>query len=210
MHSDHCTQEFEITDKTTNTINNLITHHDNYHQFLPQRINTHDYFMKLAQVSAERSTCARIQTAAVITLDKHVVSTGYNGTANGKTHCQDHWIEQFKQERKTKSVTETITDSIQLQKEWQDYIKSETFSTNHHAWSRINEFHGEQNAILWAARHGVSTLNTTMYTVYSPCLDCAKLIVGAGISKVYYKYTYKRDTSGIDLLKNHNIIIKSL
>lgn len=198
MHSDKSTQESEITNKTTN--------HDNCHQFIPQRITTHDYFMKLAQVSAERSTCVRIQTAAVITLDKHVVSTGYNGTANGKTHCQDYWIENFKQERKT----ETITDSTQLQKEWQDYIQSETFSTNHHTWSRLNEFHGEQNAILWAARHGVSTLNTTMYTVYSPCLDCAKLIVGAGIVKVYYKHIYKRDTSGIELLKNHNIIIESL
>lgn len=46
------------------------------------------YFMKMARVVAERSTCLRRQVGAVLVKDSHVLSTGYNGAARGVEHCK--------------------------------------------------------------------------------------------------------------------------
>jgi len=67
--------------------------------------------------------------------------------------------------------------------------------------------HAEQNIIAFAARYGISTLGCELYVTISPCVQCAKLLIQAGISKVVYKEEY-RDTKGIDLLLQHNIIVK--
>ena len=47
------------------------------------------YMMKLARVAATRATCDRKHVGAVIARDKHVVSTGYNGSVAGLPHCDD-------------------------------------------------------------------------------------------------------------------------
>lgn len=59
--------------------------------------------------------------------------------------------------------------------------------------------HAEQNAIAYAARHGISTQGATLYCTLSPCLNCSKQLINSGIIKVIYLEKY-RDTSGIDLL----------
>lgn len=64
--------------------------------------------------------------------------------------------------------------------------------------------HAEQNAIAYAARHGISTDGATLYCTLSPCLNCAKQIINSGIIRVVYLEQY-RDTSGIDLLKQVGI-----
>lgn len=59
--------------------------------------------------------------------------------------------------------------------------------------------HAEANAIVWAARMGVATEGTELFTTHQPCLDCAKLIVNAGIYRVYFQNLYRlRD--GLELL----------
>lgn len=60
--------------------------------------------------------------------------------------------------------------------------------------------HAETNAIVFAARYGISTDGCTLYTTVSPCVECAKLIINAGIVRVVYKEPY-RLTDGIELLK---------
>lgn len=59
--------------------------------------------------------------------------------------------------------------------------------------------HAEANAILFAARYGMSTEGATLYTTHQPCLQCAKMIINAGIVRVCYEHPY-RDNSGLDLL----------
>jgi dCMP deaminase len=48
-----------------------------------------DYFMKIAEDVALRSTCDRAAVGAVLVKDKHIISTGYNGSAAGLEHCDD-------------------------------------------------------------------------------------------------------------------------
>jgi len=65
--------------------------------------------------------------------------------------------------------------------------------------------HAEMNAIAYAARSGSRTEGATMYTTLSPCVDCAKAIVSAGIQTLWYLEEY-RDLSGIDLLRQNMVI----
>lgn len=53
-----------------------------------------------------------------------------------------------------------------------------------------NAVHAEANAIAFAAREGISLKNSTLYCLYSPCADCAKLIIQAGIIRVIYREQY--------------------
>jgi dCMP deaminase len=59
--------------------------------------------------------------------------------------------------------------------------------------------HAELNAVVFAARHGVATVNGTVIVTLSPCVTCARLIIAAGIRTVYYGEEY-RDGSGRELL----------
>ena len=69
--------------------------------------------------------------------------------------------------------------------------------------------HSELNAILHAARQGVSVKGSTIYITMSPCAACSAMISQAGIERVVYQEDY-RDTSGIDLLRKHGIIVEQL
>lgn len=64
--------------------------------------------------------------------------------------------------------------------------------------------HAEQNTITKAAKHGISTKDSTLYITHSPCIQCAKLIQQSGINKVVYADLY-RSSEGIDLLSKFNI-----
>jgi dCMP deaminase len=93
---------------------------------------------------------------------------GYNGVPSEKKHCIDYW-------------KETRGDN---------YAETSNFLVDHHEWSLINELHAEMNAILQSE---VSLKGTSLYTLYSPCIQCAKCIVSAKIKNVYYLYKYERD-----------------
>ena len=66
--------------------------------------------------------------------------------------------------------------------------------------------HAEMNAIAKVARHNDSCQAASIFITHSPCVECAKLILQSGISRVYYKYDY-RSTAGIDLLKRSEFAI---
>jgi dCMP deaminase len=67
--------------------------------------------------------------------------------------------------------------------------------------------HAEANAISKLARDGESGSGASLFCTHAPCVHCAKLIYGAGISKVYYRDTY-RDTKGVDFLEKCNIEVE--
>lgn len=68
----------------------------------------------------------------------------------------------------------------------------------------IRTIHAEINAILFAARQGISTEGTTLYTTLSPCFRCCQVILSARISEVIYLNEY-RDTLGLEYLKEHGV-----
>ena len=64
--------------------------------------------------------------------------------------------------------------------------------------------HAEANAIAKLASSNESGKDSEMFITHAPCIQCAKLIYGAGVSKVYYRNTY-RDTAGLDFLEKCSI-----
>ena len=123
-----------------------------------------EYFMKMASLIAERSTCLKHHVGAVIVKNKQVLTTGYNGAAKGMKDC------------------------IQL-----GCIKEQrglAAGTGHEVCRAI---HAEQNAIIQAGFHGIAIQGGTLYCTHTPCGVCAKMIVNAGIKEVvtYHDYVDK-------------------
>ena len=67
--------------------------------------------------------------------------------------------------------------------------------------------HAEANAITKVAKSGNSSEGATLYVTASPCLECSKLIIQAGIKRVVYRDEY-RITDGIDLLRRAGIEVE--
>ena len=67
--------------------------------------------------------------------------------------------------------------------------------------------HAEANAITKVAKSSNSSLGATLYVTASPCMECAKLIIQAGISRVVYLEEY-RITDGVDLLRRAGIQVE--
>ncbi len=120
-----------------------------------------EYFMSIARIVATRSTCLRRKVGAVIVRDKHIISTGYNGNVSGLPHCLD---------------VGCLRDELNIPS-----------GTQHETCRSI---HGEQNAIIQAALHGVSTKDSTIYVTHQPCIICAKILVNGGIKRVVYGDEY--------------------
>lgn len=128
----------------------------------------------LTEIS-QNSDCIKLKVGAIIVKDNKIISKGYN-KALGKEKCLEHF--------KNKSLEE-----------------KQLF---HSAWSDCYEIHAEAMAICECAKQGISLNDSVLYVTHSPCMECAKLIVFSGISKVYYKIKYKNG-EGLRLLKERGI-----
>lgn len=135
------------------------------------RISWDEYFLKMAVLVAERSTCRRHSVGAVIVRNKRVLTTGYNGSPKGVKDCFELGC---------------LRDELNI------------FSGENQELCRAT--HAEQNAIIQAGLHGVSVEGATLYTTHSPCMVCTKMIVNAGIKKVVCFSSYP-DENSLELLK---------
>lgn len=140
-----------------------------------------EYFMNIALEVATRSNCATRHVAAIIMRDKRIISTGYNGTPRNTKNCCDGGCE-----RCAKRTLETAGQNL----------------------SECTCSHGEENAIVQAAYHGISTKDATLYTTFSPCLTCAKMIINAGIQEVVFNSNYPLGTRAAELLTEANVTLR--
>lgn len=131
----------------------------------PQRPNIDEYFLKIASVVAERSTCLRHHVGAVAVRDKHILASGYNGAAAGLRDCLE--LGCLRNENNIPS------------------------GTRHEVCRAI---HAEQNAIIQASLHGVSLEGATIYCTHTPCILCAKMLVNARIKRFVSFGTYAEDS----------------
>ena len=70
-----------------------------------------------------------------------------------------------------------------------------------------NSVHAEANLIAFAAKYGISLQGAVVYTTCSPCLNCARLLINAGIVEVIYSEEY-RDPGGLELLKRAGVKVR--
>lgn len=167
-----------------------------------ERPSVEEVLMQCALNFAERSTCQRVKAGAVIAVENHIVSTGYNGNAPGKEHCCDHWRSVYDREPALQYSLPT----------YEEYLKSDGFKQGHRNWAQKYELHAEMNAIIYAARRGIEIEGADIYTTFSPCLFCAKAIIHAGIKRVFYHELYDRPEGhdALEVLKENSIFIKQI
>lgn len=169
------------------------------------RLTVDEILMECALAWSKRSTCLRVHAGAVVAVNDHIVSTGYNGNAPGKIHCADYFKNLFEARMPT-------SEHLLYQTDWGAYLLSDHFSQEHHEWAIEHELHAEANAIIYAARRGISVNSGTIYTTHSPCLACTKAIIHAGIKRVVYHVLYDREEGlkSLEILKDNNIEISNV
>ncbi|MEA3499000.1 MAG: dCMP deaminase family protein [Campylobacterota bacterium] len=86
------------------------------------------------------------------------------------------------------------------------------YTKDHHEWSKTYEIHAEMNAIIWAARKGISIEDATIYVTLEPCSECSKNLIASGIKRIVYKTAYEHTNSDIvtGFLKENNVAIEQL
>jgi dCMP deaminase len=125
-----------------------------------------EYFMKIATLVAERSTCLRRKVGAVAVKDKRILATGYNGVPARVAHC---------------SEVGCLRERLGIP------------SGQRHELCR--GLHAEQNVIVQAAAHGISIVGSEIYCTTQPCLICTKMLINCGIKAIWYAQAYPDDLS---------------
>jgi dCMP deaminase len=86
----------------------------------------------------------------------------------------------------------------------EEHIDKDWFVT---VTTKAEVIHAEKNAILKAAREGVSCVDATVYVTLAPCVQCAAMMLQAGVKRVVYLQQY-RDDSGVKLLQESNVVVQ--
>lgn len=143
------------------------------------RLSWDDYFMEITRLVSKRATCTRRAVGAILVKDKRIIATGYNGPPRGIRHCRE---------------TGCLRTQLNIPS-----------GTRHEICRGL---HGEQNAIIQAAIHGVSIEGATLYCTTQPCIICAKMLINAGIRIIKYEGKYPDELSlsmlqeaGIELVR---------
>lgn len=86
------------------------------------------------------------------------------------------------------------------------------YTKDHHEWSKTYEIHAEMNAIIWAARKGISIEDATIYVTLEPCSECSKNIIASGIKRIVYLKPYEHTHSQIisKFIKDNGVIIQKI
>lgn len=140
-----------------------------------------EYFMNIAKVVSLRGNCIKRKVAAVIVKDKRIISTGYNGTPRGITNCTEGGCP-----------------------------RCHCFGKSGEGLGECFCSHAEENSIVQAAYHGVSIKGGTLYTTFSPCLICTKMILNSGLVEVVYNKAYSIGEVPMKLLKEAGITVRQI
>ncbi|MDD3519927.1 MAG: cytidine/deoxycytidylate deaminase family protein [Actinomycetota bacterium] len=143
---------------------------------MQKRPSWDEYFVSITKTVASRSTCLRRKVGAIIVKDKRILTTGYNGAPRGVKSCLE--------------IGRCLREELKVP------------SGQRHEICRA--LHAEQNAIIQAAYHGVRIAGSSIYSTTQPCVLCAKMIINAGIQKIYYFEEYP-DQLSLDLLKEAGV-----
>ncbi len=133
------------------------------------------YFLEMARVVASRSTCLRRRVGALLVRDKRILTTGYNGAPANLPHCED---------------VGCLRDELGIPPGQRQEL--------------CRALHAEQNAIIQAALHGVTTRGSDLYCTTQPCITCAKMLINAGVNRVVYEGDYP-DQLSVDMLRHANV-----
>ena len=179
---------------------------------MPNQNKLDKTYLKMAEAWAEMSHAKRKKVGCLIVKDERIISDGFNGTPSGFNNeceeilytCDEHDYASKDDSGPDHSFISLKDDLTRFEdEEWQlDKDKEKFFKLK----TKPEVLHAESNALMKLARSTNSSEGATIYCTYSPCFDCAKLIIQAGIKRVVYDEAY-RCKEGLDLLKKAKVEI---
>jgi len=131
------------------------------------------YYIDLAEAVGRRANCLGKRVGAVVIVGNRIVSTGYNGVPEGMTNCMDGGCQVCLSKKKTR-----------------DKEKRHSKKANGKSYDDCICVHAEQNALMTAARFGISIEGGILYTTLQPCFGCAKQMLQAKIQKIVFKHDF--------------------
>lgn len=144
-----------------------------------------NYYMKMAELTAELSYAKRLQVGAVIVKNQQVIGTGYNGTPAGWDNDCEYVVPE------------------------QEIVDGESRTIGYfppQLKTKPEVLHSEMNALMKVARSTESSDGATLFCTHAPCIDCAKAIYQSGINSVYFRNHY-RDDSGLKFLEKSGVSV---
>lgn len=147
---------------------------------LARRPSWDECFMLLSEAMALRSNCMTRRVGAVLVRGKRVISTAYNGTPSGLPNCYDGGCRRC-------------------------YERAAGRVESGEGLSSCLCMHAEANALLHCSAAGTTTGGTTLYTTLVPCVECAKLLVTAGVSRIVCAGRYPEHSEAI--LKEAGVVV---
>jgi deoxycytidylate deaminase len=188
-------------------------------------------FVQFMETLAQRSLCLKYKTSALVVKGTQIISMGYNGTFNGKKECCSFWLEYYEKHKndnlsvpkKYKKYNEAKgvfvdtyntlckqnSSNAQVDDGFGKFINSNDFRMLHRDWSIANEVHAEINALNWIPKGNVDS-SYILYTLYSPCDNCAKTIISYGIKNIVYKYKYKHGDMALMRFAENSVTCKQV
>lgn len=164
------------------------------------------YFLRLAREVSKASKCLSRKIGSVLVKDGCVVSTGYNGPAKGVEHCNERYLEFYN------NLDNNKRNLLEISYCYPDMCPRRIFNYNSGQGLHLCQAgHSERNAIIQAARNGISTKDTTLYCWCGQvCKDCAIEIVNSGIKELIYLEGIPYDKYSDIILKESGIIIRTI
>lgn len=171
--------------------------------FYMPRIPIDKIYMQIAYQTAKLSYAERRKVGCIIVKDEQIVSFGYNGTPHGfENECETF-------ETVTIQASYKETPDVVLDLEADGFICKDECCTKKVYTTKREVLHAESNAITKLAKSTMTSNGADLYTTTAPCFDCSKLIIQAGIKRVFFSEDY-RDMSGIELLEKAGIEVNEV
>ncbi len=137
------------------------------------------YFMSIARVVGTRANCIKRKVGSIITSDRRIISTGYNGTPRGLPNCNEGGCPRCNRAAESGTRLDECLCS-----------------------------HAEENAITQSAYHGVSVRGGTLFTTLCPCLMCTKMIINSAIAEVVYDSPFPTGDISLELLREAGLKVR--
>ena len=135
------------------------------------------YFLDLCEAVSKRATCDRGRAGCVIVKNRRIMTTGYVGAPAGLPHCDEVGHD----------IRKVFDDGGNVSKHC------------------VRTLHAEQNAIIQAAKFGISLDGSTLYCKMTPCRRCAMIIINSGIKRVVCEKRYHAESDSIELFKKAKV-----
>ena len=138
--------------------------------------------MKVAEVYSQLSSAERLKVGAVIVKNDTIIGIGYNGMPSG-------WNNNCEKKDYMPSDAGTWLSPEEVEQKWPHKEGNKRYTLV----TRDEVIHAESNAISKVAKSTNSTEGSYLFVTHAPCIHCAKLIHQSGITRVFYKESYRSD-----------------